>query len=216
MNSAAGSVVAPGSLLTDQRVLRAVEELRAGGAVVVTDDADRENEGDLVIAAQFVSDRWIAFMMTECRGLICVPVTAARAAELDLPPMVERNAEAMRTAFTVSVDADAGVTTGISARDRAATIHALWHPDSTAADLVRPGHVFPLIAHEGGVLARQGHTEAAIDLALLGGLSPAGVICEIAGSDGEMLRGVDLEDFALSHGLPMVSIAELFDYRNRA
>ncbi len=193
-------------------VLAAVDSIRRGRPVVVTDDASRENEGDLIIAADHVTPGWIAFMMDQCRGLICVPMTAQRAAVLDLPPMVRHNTEAHRTAFTVSVDAAAGVTTGISARDRAHTVEVLRAPSTRPAGLVRPGHVFPLVAVDGGVLERPGHTEAAVDLARLAGLAPMGVIVEIAGTDGEMLRGHDLGAFCRRHDLDHVSIAELAEY----
>jgi 3,4-dihydroxy 2-butanone 4-phosphate synthase len=196
-------------------VLAAVDSIRRGHPVVVTDDASRENEGDLIIAADHVTPEWIAFMMDQCRGLICVPMTAQRAAVLDLPPMVPHNTEAHRTAFTVSVDAAAGVTTGISARDRARTVEVLRAPSTRPADLVRPGHVFPLVAVDGGVVERPGHTEAAVDLARLAGLTPMGVIVEIAGADGEMLRGHDLNAFCRRHGLRHVSIADLVGYSRR-
>ncbi|MEZ0448705.1 3,4-dihydroxy-2-butanone-4-phosphate synthase [Cellulomonas sp. ICMP 17802] len=196
-----------GSLVSD-----AIDAIRAGRPVVVTDHPGREDEGDLVVAARHATREVVAFMMDQCRGLICVPVTAERAALLDLPPMVPDNQESLRTAFTVSVDATAGITTGISAADRAATIDVLWRPGSTATDLVRPGHVFPLVAHPGGVVARPGHTEAAIDLAVLAGLEPAGVICEIADRDGAMLRGARLRRFSRRHGLVQVSIDELADH----
>ncbi|WP_291378752.1 3,4-dihydroxy-2-butanone-4-phosphate synthase [Demequina sp.] len=198
---------------TTASVEAAIAAIAAGRPVVVTDHPERENEGDLVIAAEDATAAVIAFMMTECRGLICVPVTAARAQTLELPPMVVRNSEALRTAFTVSVDAARGVTTGISATDRAVAVGVLADPASGPADLVRPGHLFPLIAAPGGVLERAGHTEAAIDLAVLAGRRPAGVICEIAGEDGEMLRGESLRAFSRAHGLVQISIAELVRYR---
>ncbi|HEY3436242.1 MAG TPA: 3,4-dihydroxy-2-butanone-4-phosphate synthase [Actinotalea sp.] len=195
------------------RVTEAVAAIAAGRAVVVTDHPDREDEGDLVVAAQHATSRVVAFMMAQCRGLICVPMTAERAAQLDLPPMVPVNTESLRTAFTVSVDAAAGVTTGISAADRAVTIEVLWRPGSQATDLVRPGHVFPLIAAPEGVIGRPGHTEAAVDLAVMAGLEPAGVICEIADRQGEMLRGERLRRFSRRHGLVQLSIDELAEHR---
>ncbi|PSL00357.1 3,4-dihydroxy-2-butanone 4-phosphate synthase [Haloactinopolyspora alba] len=194
------------------RVFDAVEAIRRGRPVVVTDAASREDEGDLVLAAEHATPEWIAFMMDQCRGLICVPMTAERAAQLDLPPMVQNNTEPHRTAFTVSVDAAAGVTTGISARDRATTVAVLRGPASLPADLVRPGHVFPLVAAARGVTERPGHTEAAIDLVRLAGLAPMGVIVEVAGPDGEMLRGGDLAAFCRLHGLVHVSIADLVEH----
>jgi 3,4-dihydroxy 2-butanone 4-phosphate synthase/GTP cyclohydrolase II len=188
---------------------RAVDAYRVGRPVVVTDHPGREDEGDLVIAAEYCTAGVVAFMMSSCRGLICVPITPERAAELELPPMVRQNTEAMRTAFTVSVDAAHGITTGISAADRAKTISLLWRDDSRPGDLVRPGHVFPIAADPGGVLRRPGHTEAALDLARLAGLRRAGVICEIADRAGVMLRGQRLRAFSRRHGLVQVSIDEL-------
>ncbi|WP_062521917.1 3,4-dihydroxy-2-butanone-4-phosphate synthase [Demequina silvatica] len=198
--------------MSQRPVEAAIAAIREGLPVVVTDHPDREDEGDLVIAAQCASPEWVAFMMRECRGLICAPILAARADELGLPPMVPQNAEALRTAFTVSVDAAQGVTTGISASDRAKAIAILVDPARGSGDLVRPGHLFPLVAAEGGVVARPGHTEAAVDLARLAGWEPAGVICEIAGEDGEMLRGADLRAFSEAHGFVQVSIDELVEY----
>jgi len=190
----------------------AIHDMRAGRPIVVTDHAEREDEGDLVVAASHATPAVIAFMMTHCRGLICAPITSDRAAALDLPPMVTENRERLRTAFTVSIDAVKGVTTGISARDRARAVAVLVDPDAGAGDLVRPGHLFPLIADPGGVLARAGHTEAGIDLARLAGLAPAAVICEIAGDDGEMLRGDALKEFSRSHGFTQIAISDLADW----
>ncbi|WNM27577.1 3,4-dihydroxy-2-butanone-4-phosphate synthase [Demequina capsici] len=189
----------------------AVREFALGRPVVVTDHPDREDEGDLIVAGVHATAEIIAFMMRECRGLICAPMLPDRAARLDLPLMVERNTELLRTAFTVSVDAASGATTGISASDRSRAVAVLCDPGATAGDLVRPGHMFPLIADVGGVVARPGHTEAAIDLARLAGLPPVGVICEIAGDDGEMLRGESLRAFCQEHGLVQVSIDEMID-----
>jgi 3,4-dihydroxy 2-butanone 4-phosphate synthase / GTP cyclohydrolase II len=200
---------------TFSAVERAVAAITAGEMVIVVDSADRENEGDLVMAAQHVSARDVHFMATEGRGLICVPMTAARLAALRIEPMVAHNTDPAGTAFHVSVDVRAGTTTGISARDRAATIQALADPHSCAEDFSRPGHVFPLAAREGGVLERAGHTEAAIDLVTLAGLDPVAVICEIADSDGEMARMPALVEFAARHRIPMVTIAELTAHRRR-
>ncbi|MCX2970026.1 MULTISPECIES: bifunctional 3,4-dihydroxy-2-butanone-4-phosphate synthase/GTP cyclohydrolase II [Streptomyces] len=196
-------------------VERAVADLAAGRPVVVVDDADRENEGDLVIAAETVTPEVVAFMMSECRGLICVPMEGAELDRLALPQMVAQNTEAMGTAFTVSVDAGPrhGVTTGISAADRATTIRLLADPRGVAGDFVRPGHVFPLRAREGGVLTRPGHTEAGVDLARLAGLRPAAAIVEIAAEDGTMLRLPELVPFARRHGLAIISIEDLVAYR---
>ena len=194
---------------------RALAAIAAGEMVIVVDAADRENEGDLVMAAQDVSARHVHFMATEGRGLVCVPMTSARLAALQIDPMVARNTDPAGTAFHVSVDARSGTTTGISASDRAATIRALADPYSRAEDFSRPGHVFPLAARDGGVLERAGHTEAAIDLVTLAGREPVAVICEIADSDGEMARMPALADFAERHRMPMVTIDELIAYRRR-
>jgi 3,4-dihydroxy 2-butanone 4-phosphate synthase/GTP cyclohydrolase II len=187
----------------------AIAAIRQGRPVLVTDHPDRENEGDLVMAAEHVTAAHVSFMMSHCRGLICVPLTTERAEHLGLDPMVRQNTESMRTAFTVSVDAAQGVSTGISAADRAHTIRLLAESRATAGDLVRPGHVFPLIAAAGGVVDRPGHTEAAVDLARLAGCVPVGAICEVADRDGVMLRGARLRRFARRHGLPLCSIDEL-------
>ncbi|MGI5336784.1 bifunctional 3,4-dihydroxy-2-butanone-4-phosphate synthase/GTP cyclohydrolase II [Streptomyces sp. CA-181903] len=199
-------------------VERAIADIAAGRPVVVVDDESRENEGDLVVAAELATADTLAFMMSECRGLICVPMEAEDVDRLDLPQMVEKNTETMRTAFTVSVDASAahGVGTGISAADRATTIRLLASPDSRSEDFVRPGHVFPLRARPGGVLARPGHTEAGCDLARLAGLRPAAAIVEIAGEDGRMLRLPQLIPFARKHGLAIISIEDLIAYLKSA
>ncbi|MEV4975140.1 bifunctional 3,4-dihydroxy-2-butanone-4-phosphate synthase/GTP cyclohydrolase II [Streptomyces scopuliridis] len=196
-------------------VEQAIREIAAGRPVVVVDDEDRENEGDLVIAAEMATPEIIAFMMSECRGLICAPMEGPELDRLELPQMVGHNTESMRTAFTVSVDASGahGVTTGISAADRAATLRLLAAGDAEPGDFVRPGHVFPLRARAGGVLVRNGHTEAAVDLARLAGLRPAGAIVEIAGEDGVMLRLPELIPFARKHGLTIISIEDLIAYR---
>ncbi|WP_448321522.1 bifunctional 3,4-dihydroxy-2-butanone-4-phosphate synthase/GTP cyclohydrolase II [Streptomyces sp. CO7] len=201
-------------------VEQAIADIAAGRPVVVVDDENRENEGDLVIAAEAATPEVVAFMMSECRGLICAPMEADELDRLRLPQMVqdEANTESMKTAFTVSVDATAahGVTTGISAEDRAATLRLLAGGTAGPDDFVRPGHVFPLRARSGGVLERPGHTEAAVDLARLAGMRPAGVIVEIAGEDGRMLRLPDLVPFARKHGLTIVSIEDLIAYRRSA
>ncbi|MFJ8230904.1 bifunctional 3,4-dihydroxy-2-butanone-4-phosphate synthase/GTP cyclohydrolase II [Streptomyces sp. NPDC094448] len=196
-------------------VEQAVRDIAAGRPVVVVDDENRENEGDLVVAAEKATPELVAFMMSECRGLICAPMESEELDRLDLPQMVERNTESMQTAFTVSVDAAPrhGVTTGISAADRAATLRLLASGTAEPSDLVRPGHVFPLRAKPGGVLTRPGHTEAAVDLARLAGLRPAGVIVEIAGEDGVMLRLPELIPFARKHGLTIISIEDLIAHR---
>jgi len=193
----------------------AILTIAQGGVVLVTDDEGRENEGDLVFAAEKVTPELVNLMIRHARGLICVPMTEPRLRQLGVNPMVQQNREAMRTAFTVSVDAADGITTGISAFDRARTIQVLARADARPADLVQPGHVFPLCARPGGVLERAGHTEAAVDLAALAGLSPAAVICEILNDDGTMARLPELVAFKERHRLPLISIASLIEYRHR-
>jgi len=187
-------------------------ELRAGRPVVMVDDENRENEGDIVIASEHATPEWVNFMAREARGLICVAITEDRARTLDLDPMVGRNTDAHGTAFTVSVDHRSN-STGISAFDRAATVAALIDPGASSLDFQRPGHIFPLTARAGGVLRRTGHTEAAVDLARLAGCTPSGVICEIMGEDGRMARLPALEVFAERHGLKIGSIADLVAHR---
>jgi len=193
----------------------AIEEIRAGRMVVVVDDPDRENEGDLVVAAEFATDEAVNFMATHARGLICLCLTGDRCEELGLPMMTQRNEARLGTAFTVSVEAREGVTTGISAADRAHTIAVAIDPASTPHDLVQPGHIFPLRARDGGVLVRAGQTEAAVDLARLAGLNPAGVVCEIMNEDGTMARVPDLVPYCELHGLKMITVADLIEYRRR-
>jgi 3,4-dihydroxy 2-butanone 4-phosphate synthase / GTP cyclohydrolase II len=194
----------------------AVAAFAAGKIVVVVDDASRENEGDLVIAAEAATAENIAFFLNHTSGVICMPMLGERLDELDLPPMVLDNTESNRTAFTVSVDGRHGVTTGISAADRAATIAALIDPATRPGDLARPGHVFPLRFREGGVLNRAGHTEATVDLARLAGMYPAGVLCEVVSEDKQsMARLPELEQLAEKHGLPLISIADLIRFRRQ-
>jgi 3,4-dihydroxy 2-butanone 4-phosphate synthase / GTP cyclohydrolase II len=195
------------------RIENAIDAIARGEAVVVVDDANRENEGDLIIAAEKTTPDTMAFMVRHTSGVICMPLEGDRLDELQLPMMVAENTTAYRTAFTVSVDAKRGTTTGISAADRTATVHALIDPQSRPDDLARPGHIFPLRYREGGVLKRAGHTEAAVDLARLAGLSPAGVLAEVVNDDGTMSRLPELERFAAEHGLAMISIADLIRYR---
>jgi 3,4-dihydroxy 2-butanone 4-phosphate synthase/GTP cyclohydrolase II len=201
--------------MTFGTIEQAIEDLRNGKIIVVADDQDRENEGDLICAAELVTPEMVNFMATHGRGLICLALTSERCDQLGLPPMAEQNTEALGTAFTVSVDADKrfGVGTGISAKDRATTIHVAINAATKPEDLRRPGHVFPLRARNGGVLQRVGHTEAAVDLARLAGLNPAGVICEILAEDGTMARRDDLARFAEKHGLTFVTVADLVAYR---
>jgi 3,4-dihydroxy 2-butanone 4-phosphate synthase/GTP cyclohydrolase II len=196
-------------------VPEALDEFRAGRMVVVVDDEDRENEGDLTLASEFVTPEAINFMAKFGRGLICLTLTEERADYLNLPPMTQQNSSRFGTAFTETIEAREGVTTGISAYDRAHTIRTAIAPESTAADLARPGHVFPLRARKGGVLVRAGQTEASVDLARLAGLTPSGVICEIMNDDGTMARVPDLIEFCREHGLKMLTVAELIRYRLR-
>lgn len=192
-----------------------VAELAAGRMVILVDEEDRENEGDLVLAADHVTPEAINFMAKHGRGLICLTLTRERCERLRLPPMASRNGTVHGTAFTVSIEAATGVTTGISAADRARTVQAAVAKDAKASDLVQPGHIFPLQAQEGGVLMRAGHTEAGCDMAAMAGLTPAAVICEIMNDDGTMARLPDLEVFAREHGLKIGTIADLIQYRSR-
>ncbi len=211
------SVSAPHSALESPfaAVEEAIEEIRAGRFVVVVDDPDRENEGDLTIAAQFCTPEAVNFMATHGRGLICLCLTEERCDELGLPMMTSNNETPFQTAFTVSIEAREGITTGISARDRSHTIQVAVDPRKSGADLVQPGHIFPLRARAGGVLQRTGQTEAAVDLARLAGLQPAGVVCEIMNEDGTMARLPDLEPYCERHGLKMITVADLIEYRRR-
>ena len=190
-----------------------LEEIRQGRLVIVTDDANRENEGDLILAAEKATPELINFMIRYTSGVLCVPMEGKDLDRLELPLMTVRNTESMRTAYTISVDAKDGVTTGISAADRSRTIRLLAEPGTVAQDLVRPGHVFPLRYREGGVLRRAGHTEAAVDLARLAGLSPAGVLAEVVNDDGSMARLPDLMEFKRQHNLKICSIENLIAYR---
>jgi 3,4-dihydroxy 2-butanone 4-phosphate synthase/GTP cyclohydrolase II len=194
-------------------IATALCELRAGRFVVVVDDEDRENEGDLVMAGEKVTPAAINFMAREGRGLICLALTTERCEELSLPLMVSENSSRFGTAFTVSIEAREGVATGISAADRAHTVLTAINPSNTAADLARPGHIFPLRARPGGVFERQGQTEASVDLARLAGLNPSAVICEIMNEDGTMARVPDLIGVCEKHGIVMVSVADLIRYR---
>jgi 3,4-dihydroxy 2-butanone 4-phosphate synthase/GTP cyclohydrolase II len=195
------------------KIEQAIAAVAKGELVVVVDDADRENEGDLIMAAEKMTPEAMGFMIRHTSGVICMPVEGTRLDELRLPLMVADNTESQRTAFTVSVDAKHGTTTGISAADRATTVAAILDPGTTAEDLARPGHIFPLRYREGGVLKRAGHTEAAVDLARLAGLTPAGVLAEVVNEDGSMARGPDLVRFAQEHNLLIISIAHLIRYR---
>jgi 3,4-dihydroxy 2-butanone 4-phosphate synthase/GTP cyclohydrolase II len=192
-----------------------IAEVKAGSMVILVDDEDRENEGDLIFAAEFVTAEKINFMAKHGRGLVCMPITESHARRLNLGPMVPTNRSVHGTNFTVSIEAASGVTTGISAADRAHTIRVAAQPTARADEIVQPGHVFPLIAQPGGVLARAGHTEACCDLAQLAGLHPAAVLCEIMKDDGTMARLPDLVEFAQAHGLKLGTIADLIEFRSR-
>jgi 3,4-dihydroxy 2-butanone 4-phosphate synthase/GTP cyclohydrolase II len=196
-------------------VVRAIKDIADGRPVVVVDDADRENEGDIIFAASKATPELLAFTIRYGRGLICVPMLGSDLERLNVPQMTSQNQEHHGTAFTISVDARDGITTGICAADRAKTIQLLASPASGPGDLVRPGHIFPLRYAEGGVLSRRGHTEAAVDLAVLAGLPPAGVVCEVIGDDGTMLRLPALREFADEHGLALISIEQLIEHRRR-
>lgn len=197
---------------TDQAVARAIRDIRAGRIVVVADDEGRENEGDLICAARHATPSNIAFMASHGKGLICTPMSTELASQLDLTPMVSANTDNHRTAFTVSID-HADTSTGISARDRSLTAMACVDPDARPEDFRRPGHMFPLVARPGGVLERNGHTEATVDLARLAGLEPCGLCCEMMKDDGTMMRRADLERFAAEHGLAYITVAQLQEYR---
>lgn len=196
-------------------VEEAIEALKNGKPVIVADDTNRENEGDLILPAEMATPQAIAFMVRYTSGLICLSMKEERLKELNLPQMVPENTESMRTAFTVSVDYKHGTTTGISAADRAATIQALIHPNTKPSDLNRPGHIFPLKYREGGVLKRAGHTEVAVDLMVISGLYPAAVLCEIVNDDGSMARMPELKNFARDHHLPIITVEQVIKYRRK-
>ncbi|WP_068080755.1 3,4-dihydroxy-2-butanone-4-phosphate synthase [Polycladidibacter stylochi] len=201
--------------MSQTRVAEALRAFEAGEMIVVTDDDDRENEGDLIVAASKITPEQMAFIIRHTSGIVCAPMTPATAARLQLQPMVAQNDAPLATAFTVSVDYAPGLTTGISAEERCATVHGLANPNAGAGDFVRPGHVFPLIAKEGGVLIRSGHTEAAVDLCKLTGLPEVGVISELVNDDGTVKRGEAVAEFAKSHNLKTVSVADLIAWRQR-
>jgi 3,4-dihydroxy 2-butanone 4-phosphate synthase/GTP cyclohydrolase II len=201
--------------MTLSTIEEALSDIRAGKMIILVDDEDRENEGDLTIAADHVTPEAINFMARHGRGLICLSITEERARQLQLPPMVQDNSSPFGTAFTVSIEARKGVTTGISAYDRATTVRVAIAPSARPEDLVRPGHVFPVVARKGGVLVRTGQTEGSVDLARLAGCNPAGVICEVMNEDGTMARVPDLRAFATEHGLKIASIRDLVEFRMR-
>jgi 3,4-dihydroxy 2-butanone 4-phosphate synthase len=197
------------------RIGAAVEATRAGIPVILLDDFDRENEADLIVAADKLTVETMAVMIRECSGIVCLCLSADRVRALDLPPMAQENGSRYGTPFTVSIEAREGVTTGVSAQDRVTTIRAAIAPDAKPQDLVRPGHVFPLRANPGGVLARAGHTEGSVELAILAGLQPSSVLCELMNEDGTMMRGEAIEQFARERGYPILTIAELIEWRTR-
>ncbi len=211
MISPAGACERPGP--PSARIVRALDALRRGRPVLLSDDDDRENEADLIVAAEFIDEPTMALLIREGSGIVCLCLPDAELRRLGLPPMVERNGSRHGTAFTVSIEARDGVTTGVSAADRVTTIRAAIAVSATAEDLVSPGHVFPLRARAGGVLERRGHTEGAVDLVRLAGLRPAAVLCELMNPDGTMARGAEVERFAVQHDLPMLTIAELVAWR---
>jgi 3,4-dihydroxy 2-butanone 4-phosphate synthase len=197
------------------RIAAAVEATRAGIPVILLDDFDRENEADLIVAADKLTVETMAVMIRECSGIVCLCLSADKVRALDLPPMAQENGSRYGTPFTVSIEAREGVTTGVSAQDRVTTIRAAIAPAARPQDLVRPGHVFPLRANPGGVLARAGHTEGSVELAILAGLQPSAVLCELMNEDGTMMRGAAIERFARQRGYPILTIAELIEWRTR-
>lgn len=199
----------------DGRIAAALEATRAGIPVILLDDFDRENEADLIVAAEKLTVETMALMIRECSGIVCLCLTTDKVRALDLPPMAADNGSRYGTPFTVSIEAREGVTTGVSAADRVTTIRAAIADDAQPSDLVRPGHVFPLRANPAGVLGRKGHTEGSVDLAVLAGLRPASVLCELMNEDGTMMRGEAIERFARERGFPILTIAELIEWRTR-
>lgn len=198
---------------SEDRTARAIAQIQAGGGVIVVDDEDRENEGDIIFAAETLTPAQMSLLIRECSGIVCLVLTDAHARALDLPPMVPDNSSRFGTAFTVTIEAKQGVTTGVSAADRVTTILTAVADDCQPGDLARPGHVFPLRAHPGGILARRGHTEATVELMKLAGLKPAGVLCEVMNADGTMARLPELCAFARRHGMPVVTIEDLVAHR---
>ncbi|MEQ5774242.1 MULTISPECIES: 3,4-dihydroxy-2-butanone-4-phosphate synthase [unclassified Thalassospira] len=197
------------------RMERAIADLQAGKGVLVVDDEDRENEGDLIFSAQHLTNEQMAMMIRDCSGIVCLCLTDAHATALELPPMVANNTSSMGTGFTVSIEAKAGVTTGVSAADRTTTVKVATADGAKASDLARPGHVFPLRARPGGVMERRGHTEATVDMMRLAGLKPAGVLCEVTNPDGSMARLPELVDYATRHDMVVISIDDIVAYRQQ-
>ena len=197
----------------EQRIAQALEDMRQGKPVLVMDDFDRENEADLIVAAETLNAETMARMIRDGSGIVCLTLTNELADHLELPPMVTDNSSQFKTAFTVTIEAAEGVTTGVSAQDRTTTIHAAVKDGAVASDLNRPGHVFPLRARDGGVLTRRGHTEGSVDLARLAGLKPAGVLCEVTNPDGSMASGIQVLSYAQTHNLTLITIEEIVQYR---
>ncbi|WP_061019842.1 3,4-dihydroxy-2-butanone-4-phosphate synthase [Vibrio splendidus] len=197
-----------------QRVERAIEALKHGNGILLMDDENRENEGDLIFSAQYLTEQQMALMIRECSGIVCLCLTQERANWLELPPMVEDNRSKNQTAFTVSIEAKEGVTTGVSAKDRVTTVKTAIHFGAQPEDLARPGHVFPLVAKSNGVLARRGHTEGTVDLMQLANLVPSGVLCELTNSDGTMAKLPETIVFAKLHKMPVLTIEDIVEYRN--
>ena len=196
-----------------QSVIKGIEAMRQGHGILVTDDADRENEGDLIFAAETLTVPQMAMLIRECSGIVCLCLTPEKAAALELAPMVAVNTCRNRTAFTITIEAAQGVTTGVSAADRVTTVKTAAAKGATPADLAHPGHVFPLIAKADGVLTRRGHTEATVDMARLAGFSPCGVLCELTNPNGTMAKGPEIAAFSREHGFPIVTVADLAAYR---
>ncbi|TFW16385.1 3,4-dihydroxy-2-butanone-4-phosphate synthase [Duganella callida] len=210
------TAVSPYSLVSDDlegRIQAALAAMRAGVPIILLDDFDRENEADLIVAAEKITVETMAMMIRECSGIVCLCLSADKVRALELPMMAANNGSRYGTPFTVSIEAREGVTTGVSAADRVTTIRTAIAADAQPSDLVHPGHVFPLRATPGGVLARKGHTEGSVDLATMAGLQPAGVLCELMNADGTMMRGADIERFAEKHQMPILTIAEMIAWR---
>ncbi|MDO6639568.1 3,4-dihydroxy-2-butanone-4-phosphate synthase [Shewanella sp. 10N.286.51.B2] len=196
-----------------ERVEKALAALRLGNGVLLLDDEDRENEGDIIYSAEHLTAKQMALMIRECSGIVCLCLTDEQANKLELPPMVQDNNSANQTAFTVSIEAKEGVTTGVSAQDRVTTVKTATAVNAKASDLARPGHVFPLRARAGGVMARRGHTEGTVDLMQMAGLSPAGVLCEVTNEDGTMAKAPEIVAFGLKHNMPVLTIEDMVMYR---
>ncbi|WP_394130880.1 3,4-dihydroxy-2-butanone-4-phosphate synthase [Shewanella maritima] len=198
-----------------ERVEKALSALKLGQGVLLLDDEDRENEGDIIYSAEHLTAQQMALMIRECSGIVCLCLTDEQASKLELPPMVENNNSANQTAFTVSIEAKVGVTTGVSAADRVTTVKTAINPDAKPNDLARPGHVFPLRARKGGVMARRGHTEGTVDLMQMAGLQPAGVLCELTNEDGTMAKTPEIIAFGLKHNMPVLTIEDMVLYRQQ-